>query len=160
MTDRDLAAEIARRALDYHDCAHDQALAYACEDLCERDMPSRPVGADDALDTVARLAHAEDLDPPRVTVSNRLRRTVGAADTQNRVIHLSGPVTPLLTVVHELAHFTSTSRGHGADFLHEMVRLTRVHVGVEHAAYLRRLYEAAGLAVPPWEATSRQPRPR
>lgn len=151
----DVARQITERADAYGDCAHDQALVYACEDLCEREMPSRPLDADEARDAVTRIAHTEDVDPPRVQVSNRLRRTSGAADAENRVVHLSGPVVPLLTVVHEMAHFTSTSRGHGADFLHEMVRLTRVHVGVEHAALLHHLYLAAGLAVPPWEATGR-----
>lgn len=155
MTTRDLAHEIADRAGAYADCARDQALAYACEDICEVEMPSRPLEGDDVHAAVVRLSHAEDIDPPRVVVSTRLRRTSGAADTENRVIHLSGPVVALLTLVHEMAHFTSTSSGHGADFLHEMVRLTRVHVGVEHAAFLHRLYVAAGLAVPPWEATRR-----
>lgn len=155
MTSRDIAREIADRADAYTDCSRDQALAYACEDICELEMPSRPLDGDDVHAMVVRLSHTEDIDPPRVVVSNRLRRTSAAADTENRVMHVAGPVVPLLTIIHEMAHFTSTSSGHGPDFLHEMVRLTRVHVGIEHAAYLHRLYHTAGLTVPPWGATRR-----
>ena len=155
MTSRDWLAEITARAATYDDCPREQALVYACEDICEREMPSRPLTRDVLDEVVSRLAHAEDIDPPRVVVSGRLRRTAGAADTENRVIHLAGPVVALLTLVHELAHFTAAVDGHGADFLHEMVHLVRSHIGIEHAAFLHGLYATAGLAVPPWPATGR-----
>lgn len=156
MTASDLVADITARATAYVDCSREQALVYACEDLCEHGMPSRPLTGDLLDDVVDRISHTEDIDPPRVVVSRRLRRTAGAADTENRIIHLAGPVVPLLTVVHELAHFTAAVEGHGADFLHEMVHLVRVHVGVQHAAFLHGLYLAAGLPVPPWHATERR----
>lgn len=152
MNSRDLVAAVRERESSYTDCPVGQARVYACEDVCEEQIPSRLLSADEARDAVERISHAEDIDPPRTIVSARFRRTAGAADIENRTVHLAGPPVPLLVLVHELAHFTTTSTSHGSDFLHEMVSMTRTHVSLDHASLLHTLYTGAGLAVPPWPA--------
>lgn len=156
MTIGELVAAVRVRESAYSDCPTEQARVYACEDVCEEQMPSRLLDADETCAMVARIAHAEDIDPPRTTVSARFRRTRGAADIENREVRLAGPPVPLLVVVHEMAHFTSTSPAHGPDFLHEMVSMTRAHVSLDHASLLHTLYTGAGLALPPWPAIRRR----
>ena len=156
MTIGELVAAIRAREVAYSDCPTEQARVYACEDVCEEQMPSRLLDTDGVRAAVERICHVEDIDPPRTIVSARFRRTKGAADVENRTVHLAGPPVPLLVVVHEMAHFTSTSPAHGPDFLHEMVGMTRAHVSLDHASLLHTLYTGAGLAVPPWQAIRRR----
>jgi len=151
-----LVAAVRDREQHHADCPLEQRLIYACEDVCDAEMPSRRLDADEARAIVNSIAHTEDIDPPVVLVSRRLRRTLGAADIENRTLHLAGPPVSLLVLVHEMAHFTSSSPGHGPDFLHEMLVLTRTHIGVQHAAFLHSLFGCAGLAVPPWPAIVRR----
>ena len=134
------------RAHAYRGCSHDQALVYAVEDEVDDALGVRELSPSQVREVVATVCEVEDVDEPRLRFDSR-GAVVGSADLVDRVVRIRAGGIALSTVVHEIAHVTSGAENHGREFRDELVRLTRAHVSVAHAAMLRTLLEAVGLDV-------------
>ena len=128
-------------------------LTYEAEARYEDQMPTRVLTLTDAASWVEELCAAEDLDPP-VLRRERMTRNVEAAALPDEWCIVVRDIAPTQhTILHELTHLSCANKGHGNEFRTQLVRFTRRHISVEHAAYLHRLFADAGLRVDPFEAT-------
>lgn len=129
------------------------SLTYEAESRYEDRMPTRVLTLVEAAAWLEELCEAEDLDPPALH-RRRLPRNVEAAAVPDEWCIVVRDVAPTQhTILHELAHLSCANKGHGAEFRTQLVRFTRRHVSVEHAAYLHGLFLQADLRVDPFEAT-------
>lgn len=150
-----VAARAAATA--YRGCGHDQALVYACESTVESHLGSRAILTDRAAQWLESVCDAEDLDAPAVERMRSSVRSLASTDIGANVVCIRGRQTTTSTVIHELAHVSARADDHGESFRDELIRLTRRHVSVEHAALLHSLFGACGLSVGPWPASARRP---
>lgn len=150
----DLTATVRSIAAGYERCDAEQALVYACEDVVDRQLGSRTIATGDVEAWVAQVSDHEDLDPPDVVRARRSTRTRASAHVDTRTVCIRGALTTVSTVVHELTHISCGAESHRELFRDELVRLTRAHVSVDHAALLHALFTAVGLAVAPWPASA------
>jgi hypothetical protein len=131
----------------------DATLTYEAEARYEDQMPTRVLTLIEAAAWLEALCAAEDLDPP-ILRRERMSRNIEAAALPDEWCIVVRDVAPTQhTILHELAHLSCANKGHGAEFRTQLVRFTRRHISVEHAAYLYRLFTDAGLRVDPFDAT-------
>ena len=129
------------------------SLTYEVESRYEDEMPTRALTLAEAAAWLEELCAAEDLDPPMLRHS-RLSRNIEAAALPDEWCIVVRDVAPTQhTILHELAHLSCANKGHGAEFRTQLVRYTRRHISVEHAAFLHRLFMNADLRVDPFDAT-------
>ena len=117
----------------------DAELVYRAETLLEQRLPTGTVSVVEAQRWVERIAFAEDIDPPRVVYSPLSRRLEGLAFTDHATIVVGSKNPTCLTLLHELAHFLSTT-GHGPRFRRDLVRLVRIHISYMHAEILESIF--------------------
>lgn len=144
--------EVLASAGRWNDCTPEQALVYACEDVAVRECPLPPLSHEETTQLVSRICLREDTDVPHVVFRARAGRCIGWAHGDSRTIGFSGGDITAHTVVHEIAHLTAGSPGHGSTFREEVVALARRHVGIEYAALLHSLFRGVGLDMPQWQA--------
>jgi hypothetical protein len=129
------------------------SLTYEVEARYEDRMPTRALTLIDATAWLEELCAAEDLDPP-ILRRERMSRNVEATALPDEWCIVVRDVAPTQhTILHELTHLSCANKGHGAEFRTQLVRFTRRHISVEHAAFLHRLFVEADLRVDPFEAT-------
>ncbi len=134
--------------------SHEQALTYACEHLADELIGARELDATDAERLTERICHAEDLDVPRIEFARRRSTAQAATFIDNNTICFFGRRTTLSTLLHEIAHTSVRTDGHGVLFRDELVRLTRLHLSVEYAALLHSLFLGLDLEAAPWPASA------
>ena len=128
-------------------------LTYEAESRYEEQMPTRARTMLEATSWLDDLCAAEDLDPPTLH-HGRMPRNIEAAALPDEWCIVVRDVAPTQhTILHELAHLSCANKGHGAEFRTQLVRFTRRHVSLEHAALLHRLFVDADLHVDPFGAT-------
>ena len=154
MTVDDAASRVrSLAATRYPRCSPDQALVYAVEDEVDVSLGLRVVAEHDVGAVLVALCEAEDIDEPSLSRSRRSGSSDAAAvDLVTREISVRHGPLPLSVLVHELAHLVSAADNHGREFRDELVRLSRAHVSVAHAAMLRTLFSSVGLDVADWRA--------
>lgn len=150
----DLVVRVRTLASGYGGASHDQALTYACEHLADELIGTRQLSAVEAQQLLERICHAEDLDVPRLEIARKRTTSLAAALIDDNTICIFGRRTTLSTLLHEIAHTSVRTHGHGVLFRDELVRLTRVHLSVEYAALLHSLYSGLGLDAAPWPASA------
>ena len=129
------------------------SLTYEAETRYEDTMPTRVLTLAEATAWLEELCAAEDLDPPTL-VQQRLSRNIEAAALPDEWCIVVRDVAPTQhTILHELAHLSCANKGHGREFRTQLVRFTRRHVSLEHAALLHRLFVDVNLSIDPFGAT-------
>lgn len=151
-----LAERVASIADTYARCDREQALVYACEDTVEHELGSRILGTTEAGRWLADVCEREDVDPPEMICAPSFGRVKASVDIDARVVCIRRSRTTTSTLLHELAHLTCGADSHRELFRDELVRLTRAHVSIDHAALLHALFTASGLNVGPWPASERR----
>ena len=151
---RDLVERARTHASNYPRGSHEQALTYACEHIADDIVGTRELTPDDAQRLLERICHAEDLDVPRLEFSRRRATSLAATLVDDNTICIFGRRTTLSTLLHEIAHVSVRTHGHGVLFRDELVRLTRVHLSVEYAALLHSLFVGLGFDAAPWPASA------
>lgn len=146
----ELRTKVLAAAQRYPRCTTDQALVYACEDVVIAELGERTVRSEDVSRFVDSVCEAEDVDTAEVVFGRAGTRTVASVEMDARRICIRGAATGSSTVIHEVAHLTSGSGDHGRRFRSELVRLSRAHLSVEHAALLHRLFVEVDLPVDAW----------
>lgn len=146
----ELVAEATAAAPRWGRCPREQALVYACENIADRECPTRVL--DDVRGFVERACLEDDIDVPNLEFRPLQRRCEGLAEHTSRTLTFPRRSVPLQVVVHEMSHLLAPVDGHGLLFRDEMVRLARRHAGIEHASLLHSLFRGVGLDVSPWVA--------
>lgn len=142
------------RALEYGRGSHEQALTYACEDIADDLVGTREIAEHDVGGLLERICHTEDLDVPRLEFARQRSTSLAATIIDDNTICVFGRRTTLSTLLHEIAHTSVRTPGHGVMFRDELVRLTRRHLSVEYAALLHSLFVGLGLDAAPWPASA------
>jgi hypothetical protein len=146
----ELVVQVHAAARRYRGCSPEQALVYSCEDIAGRECPSRELSRRDVEQLVAHICLTEDIDVPYIEFRNGRARCVAWSERSSRTIGFTGRTHSIHSVVHEIAHLSSHTDAHDAHFRSHMVRLARVHSGVEYAALLHSLFHGVGFTDPPW----------
>ena len=118
----------------------DAERVYRAEAEVERTLPSGSLDVDDALDWITRIAHAEDVEPPGLLRLPLRGRTIAFACLTDNAIVVRSRKPTKLTVLHEFVHLT-TSVSHGREFQRELIRLTRIHLSMQHSLFLSNCLE-------------------
>ena len=111
----------------------DAEAVYRAEAILERELPTRKLSLTEAQDLVDKIAHAEDIDPPKVLHLPISRRYDALAVQDERVIVVRTKRPTQLIIVHELAHFLG-GMNHGSSFKRTYLELLRRHVSFYHAS--------------------------
>ena len=149
-----LADAARRRASEYTQCSHEQALTYACEDIVEAEFGSREISASEAEQWVTLVCDREDLDTPSLFIARASKSTAASASRETHSICVRGRRTCTATLLHEIAHLSCGADSHAVIFRDEFVRLARAHISVSYAALLHTLFTAVGLEMSPWQASA------
>lgn len=142
------------RAESFTGYGEEQALTYACEDVVENECGTREFKSRDINQWVDQICQREDLDTPHIEVLRKSSSTLASAHAEDHSICIRGARTTASTVLHELAHLSCGTTGHGVLFRDELVRLSRAHISVDYAAMLHGLFVATGLEMSPWPASA------
>ncbi len=130
----------------------EQALVYSCEDIVEREIPSRLVQKADMYQVVANIAELCNVDAPQVQVVRGNPSGLRACTiAEHNTIRFYGMQFPMLTVLHEIAHVLSNT-GHNITFRNNLVSLVRQQSSVQQASLLHHLYVGTGLSVDPFQS--------
>lgn len=146
----DELVKTVRDTAQSYTCSADDAVVYAIEDVVTSILGARAIHRRDIETFVHEVCSLSDINSPNVVVTPSSSRVVGAAYTDHHLMCLNRTKSSVLTVLHEIAHFTATNDAHGRHFRDSFVRLVRQHVGVEHASMLHVLYRACDLDVSEW----------
>ena len=117
----------------------DADAVYRAEAILERELPTRILSLTEAQALVDKIAHAEDIDPPKVLHLPISRQYDALAVPDERVIVVRTKRPTELTIVHEMAHFLSES-GHGAGFRRTHFELVRRFVSIDHYSLLEAVF--------------------
>ena len=112
---------------------------YRAEAILERELPTRKLSLTEAQALVDKIAHAEDIDPPKVLHLPISRQFDALAVPDERVIVVRTRRPTQLTIVHEVAHFLAAS-GHGAGFRRTYLELVRRYVSIDHYSLLEAAF--------------------
>lgn len=114
----------------------DAELVYRAEAILERELPTRKLNLKEAQDLVDQIAHAEDIDPPKVLHLPISRQFDAFAAPEERVIVVRTRRPTQLTIVHEMAHFLS-DLNHGSRFRKTCLYLIRDYISFDHYTHLQ-----------------------
>ncbi len=157
MTDiQDLIAQALDGAQKFPRATAEQALTYSCEQLADHVLAIRIMTPHEVQPWIENICHAEDLDVPLMQFGRKRKTSLGVSYLDEHAMCLFGREIRQSTVLHELAHLSVKSEGHGVLFRNELVRLTRAHLSIEYAALLHSLFTGCNLEAAPWGASARR----
>jgi hypothetical protein len=148
------ALEAVANARRYTGCSDEQALVYSCEDIVDREIPSRSLNATDVAEFVELVCDADGIDAPIILERITRGRVVASSIVEEGIICINRRTTNVATVLHEMAHHSGRVDDHGPLFRDELIGLLRRHLGVEYAAFLYQIMIHSGLEMSPWPASS------
>lgn len=151
---KNLVVEALDSAQQFENCSEEQAIAYACEEIIERELGVRIMVSKELDSWIEKICEREDIDVPDLMVMRKTQSHLASANIEENLICIRGSRTTAATVLHEIAHISVGINGHGVLFRDELVRLCRAHISVEFAAMLHGLYSATGLEMSPWPAST------
>ena len=114
----------------------DAEAVYRAEAILERELPTRKLSLTEAQTLVDQIAHAEDIDPPRVLHLPISSRYDALAVPDQRVIVVRTKRPTQLTIVHEMGHFIA-DLNHGSKFRHKCLYLIRDYISFDHYTVLQ-----------------------
>ena len=104
---------------------------YRAEAILERELPTRKLNLSEAQALVDQIAHAKDIDPPKVLRLPISRQYDALAVPDERVIVVRTKRPTQLTVIHEMAHFIG-GMSHDDRFSQTYLCLTRHYLSFDH----------------------------
>ena len=117
----------------------DAEAVYRAEAILQRELPTRKLSLTEAQALVDQIAHAEDIDQPKVLHLPISRQYDALAVRDERVIVVRTKRPTQLTIIHEMAHFLA-EEGHGAGFRRTYLTLVRRFVSIDHCSFLEMAF--------------------